>query len=558
MPQFDLYKELKHTFGYDTFRPGQKESLEALLDGRDCIAVLPTGSGKSLIFQMFSQLTEGTVIVVSPLLALMKDQVEEAEIRGIDAGSINSHQDNADQQKQMRDVKKGKENLLYVTPERFKNAEFMKQLKQSEISLFVIDEAHCISEWGHDFRPAYLDLSFAIKELGNPLVLALTATAAPFIRQDIINQLSLENPKVIVKGINRRNLFLEVIRVHEEPQKKQLLFNLLTGKERKYEADLHSKCDDAMKGSGVIYCQTTKGAEETAQWLNEWGIPSDYYHGQRDKAEREAVQDKFMNDKIRVIAATNAFGLGINKEDIRFIIHRDIPGSLESYYQEAGRAGRDRNFALCTIMYQPKDLGRAAFLSGSPKITRDDVVAVLKGVNGAEKLNFSELKDRCGLGSGTLISVLSIMAENEVMRREGEDIFVLKKDINPDLISLKEERAREEYEKSRLEMIRAYAETDGCRRTFLLNYFGEDNEKQSCTMCDNDAAGLNNDEIVKRAPFPLGSEVAHKQFGKGTVTHVEEGSVTVLFENNGYQKLNVEILKQEKLLKKLLERSAHA
>ena len=224
-----------------------------------------------------------------------------------------------------------------------------------------MDEAHCISEWGHDFRPSYLALKAAAAALGQPVLLALTATATPWVRREIVERLGMRDPDVVVRGVDRPNLFLEVRRVEAEGDDRRVLRELIEGAPDRYPPEMAARIGQAMRGAGIVYTATTKGAEETAEWLAEWGIPADFYHGQRRKADRERVQEAFMGDRLRVIVATNAFGLGVDKPDVRFVVHRDVPGSLEAYYQEAGRAGRDGEFARCTVIYRPGDLGRAAF-----------------------------------------------------------------------------------------------------------------------------------------------------------------------------------------------------
>lgn len=345
----DLYAVLRDQWGFDEFRPGQEQIVRDLLEGHDVLSVLPTGAGKSLVYQMTAYLLPGITVVVSPLLALMKDQVEALQARGLTVTILNSTQTRREYEEELAEVERGESKLLCVTPERFANDEFMAYLRRFDVSLFVVDEAHAVSEWGHSFRPAYLHLAQAARTLGRPPVLALTATATPWIRDDVIKCLGMRDPRVVVHGVDRPNLFVEVRRVENEYDDQRVLEHLLTGGGASYPSPLAEQIDAAMEGSGIIYVATTKAARETAEWLQGWGIAADYYHGQRRKADRVRVQEAFMSGELRVIAATNAFGLGIDKPDVRFVIHRDVPGSL----LPGGWARRTRRCLRAVRTYLP-------------------------------------------------------------------------------------------------------------------------------------------------------------------------------------------------------------
>jgi ATP-dependent DNA helicase RecQ len=437
MPAYeaDLYTLLREQFGHESFRPGQERIIRRLLEGRDVLAVLPTGAGKSLVFQLTSQLLPGLTLVVSPLIALMKDQAESVEEHGLEVGVIDSAHSVGQSKEEMRKVRREEAKLLYVTPERFQNDEFMAQVRRLQVSLLVVDEAHCLSEWGYDFRPSYLALANATEQLGRPTLLALTATATPWVRRDIIARLRMRHPDVVVRNVDRPNLFFEVRRVQTEDEDHRVLHRLLVEEaslgvqafgrsvaaeglpvlqdSRTVEpAAMHSVLGDeadeyprevarelaqAMRGSGIIYTATTRAAQQTAEWLREWGITADYYHGQRRKSDRERVQEAFMAGELRVIAATNAFGLGVDKPDVRFVIHRDIPASVEEYYQEAGRAGRDGQLARCTIIYRQADLGRAAFLSSSGRLSLEEVRQAHDALVRMGEATLRQLADASGL-----------------------------------------------------------------------------------------------------------------------------------------------------------------
>ncbi len=552
--RLNLEAELRR-FGHDSFRPGQERVVRGLLEGRDALVVMPTGAGKSLIYQVVAQLLPGVTIVVSPLIALMKDQVESVESRGVEAGFINSTQSERQAEQELREVEDAEAKLLYVTPERFGNEEFMAEMRDLEVSLFVVDEAHSISEWGHDFRPAYLSLGSAAARLGSPTILALTATATPWVRREVIERLGMRDPAIFVHGTDRPNLYLEVRRVEEETDKRRVLENLLFGDPAEDAEDLEKRLHQAVQGSGIVYTATTKAAEETATWLQEQGIAADYYHGQRKKSDRDRVQEAFMNGELRVIAATNAFGMGVDKPDVRFVIHHDIPANLEAYYQEAGRAGRDGDFARCVIIYRPKDLGRAAFFSGSGKLTREDIEGARASLRAKRRISLQELDETTGLSKGDLARVLTVLERDGIAREEDGHIRMLVPDFDPEQVSLDQEEHRRAYERSRVEMMRAYAELDRCRREYILNYFGQEYEAGRCDMCDNDVLrraephDTAKAEVAVDSPYSMGDEVVHDALGAGVVQRLEDDRITVLFEGAGYKTLSLDLVLAQGLLK---------
>ncbi len=369
-------QELLARFDHDHFRPGQRPVIDAILDGRDALAALPTGSGKSLVYQLTSQILPGTTVVVSPLIALMKDQVDSLHNLGIGANLINSTLNASQHAASKAEIEHGDSKLLYVTPERFDNDEFAEWISGIDVSLLVVDEAHCISEWGHDFRPAYLNLAHAAETIDRPPILALTATASPWVRTEILKRLNLVDALVVVADIDRPNLFFEVARVELENEDRGVLKRLFECKTRHYPEMICDCLTDAMRGSGIVYTRTVKPAEETAGRLCGWGVRSGAYHGQLDQEERDRVQEQFMSGDLLVICCTNAFGLGVDKADVRFVVHRDVPASVEEYFQEAGRAGLDRKFARCVLIYRPGDLGQAAFLAATSRIAPEKIEQV--------------------------------------------------------------------------------------------------------------------------------------------------------------------------------------
>ncbi len=331
---------LQEHFGFNEFREGQREVIEAILEGHDTVVVMPTGGGKSLCFQLPALMKDGVTVVVSPLIALMKDQVDALHARGLPATFINSSVDFEEQKARIAGVRRGEFKLLYVAPERFRSAHFVETLKNARISLFAVDEAHCISSWGHDFRPDYLRLKTFLEEIGRPQIVALTATATPHVREDIIEQLNLREPRAFVSGFDRPNLSLYVAH---------------TSRDREKIARIRQLADEYKGQSGIIYTSTRKSVEQVTQRLREAKLNVVGYHAGMDDETRARAQDDFMSGRAQMIVATNAFGMGIDKADIRFVAHYHLPGSIEAYYQEIGRAGRDGQHATCVLLFNYAD-----------------------------------------------------------------------------------------------------------------------------------------------------------------------------------------------------------
>lgn len=547
----DLEAQLRR-FGHESFRPGQERIVRNLLDGHDVLAVMSTGSGKSLVYQLAAQLRPGITVAVSPLIALMKDQTDQLAEIGIPVALIYSGQSDGENERELVRVEQGEVKLLYVTPERFENEDFLGRLRKLDVSLFVVDEAHSITEWGHDFRPAYLMLGRAAQDLGHPTMLALTATATTWVRQEIVRQLGLREPKVMVHGTDRPNLFLEVHRVEEESEEPRLLERLFSGEGLEHAGEMSEPLRTAMQGPGIVYTQTTKGARETAAWLRNMGIAADYYHGQRKHVNRERVQDEFMSGSLRVIAATNAFGMGVDKPDIRFVVHRDVPASLEEYYQEAGRAGRDGELARVVLIYRPGDLGKAAFLSGGGHLTPEKVRRAHDAFHTAQSFTLKELQAASGLSQGDAHRLVDILKRLHILRESRRRLRLAVPDFDPDEVPLEAEEHRVAYQRSRLDMMRGYAETNECRREYLLNYFGEEYGPERCGMCDNDLASPAGDtdssQEQARSRYSIGDSVIHSTWGEGTVERVAEGKLTVLFATAGYKTLDSELVETEHLL----------
>jgi RecQ family ATP-dependent DNA helicase len=377
---------LKDNFGFADFRKGQREVIEAVLGGHDTVVVMPTGGGKSLCYQLPALMMEGATLVVSPLIALMKDQVDALRARDLPATFINSSIDFEEQKARVQGIRHGRFKLVYVAPERFRSSHFVEALRSAQISLIAVDEAHCISTWGHDFRPDYLRLRGALESIGRPQTLALTATATPYVRADIIEQLQLRSPRAFVSGFDRPNLSINVTH---------------TQKEREKITRIRALAARHAGGSGIIYTSTRKAVEQVTSRLKTAGLSVVAYHAGMDDAARVAAQDEFMSGRTQMIVATNAFGMGIDKPDIRFVAHYQMPGSIEAYYQEIGRAGRDSLVSDCELLFNYADKRtQDYFIEGSyppPELIARVYEALVATGQQRIELSTREIAGRAGL-----------------------------------------------------------------------------------------------------------------------------------------------------------------
>ena len=538
----DAVASLRQHFGFEDFREGQREVIGSILEGKDAVVVMPTGSGKSLCYQLPAMILDGVTLVVSPLIALMKDQVDALQARGLPATFINSSISEPEQRARIDALRRREHKLVYIAPERFRSSRFNAALQQIPISLFAVDEAHCISTWGHDFRPDYLRLRNVIKSLKQVQTLALTATATPYVRSDIIQQLGLNRPQTFVSGFDRPNLSIEVMH---------------TVREREKIARIRSLAKD-IPGSGIIYAATRKAVEQVGAKLKAVDLKVSEYHAGMSDAMRVRAQDDFMSGRTQMIVATNAFGMGIDKPDIRFVVHYQMPGSIEAYYQEIGRAGRDGLPSTCVLLFNYADKNtHEFFIEGSyPDISVVKQVYDSLAATELRKIELStaEIARRAGETNEMAVqsALYALERAGHIQRtapalnrggrgaQQGRSIIMLdtvpatKLRIDPAEVS-----RRGELERRKLRAMIDFCYTDRCYRAHILNYFGDRKSERLCGTCGNckpktapvpslpgdpSSRALTDDELLRVRKILACAKRMNGRFGKKMLVSTLRGS----------------------------------
>jgi ATP-dependent DNA helicase RecQ len=525
----DLDDLAEASLGITALREEQRRAIRAAARGRDALVVMPTGSGKSAVYQLTGELRRGPTVVVSPLLALQHDQVRHIEASGLSSADVaNSLQRRSAFDAVMARFEQGDLEFLFVAPEQLLRAQVADTLARARPSLFVVDEAHCISTWGHDFRPAYLALADAVDALGRPPVLALTASAAPPVREEIVERLRLTDPAVVVASFDRPEIDLTVRRFVDDDTKRATLV------------------EDARSwpGPAIVYTATRRAAEELRDALTAAGIVAASYHGAESRKERQRVHDGFMADDIAVVVATNAFGMGIDKANVRVVAHLDVPGSIDAYYQEIGRAGRDGDRAQAALYYRAEDLGVQRFFRGA-RVDEETIALVFRACGDAPT-SVDELARRSGVSRGRTRAALDRLATAGAVEHTRRGWSALTGDAaGATSAALDAAEQHERTERSRIEMMRGYAETTGCRRVLLLGYYGERMDPP-CGRCDVCRSRDTTEPVG--GPFSVSEEVDHPEFGRGVIMSTSEDRVIVFFRTHGYRVLATDVVVEQGLL----------
>ena len=525
-----LQQVAAETFGWTQLRAEQLEAMDLVMQGRDVLAILPTGAGKSAIYQVPALLIPGPTLIVSPLLALQQDQLDGIDTsQAPQAVAVNSAQAKAEHRRAWKAVDEGQAEYLFLSPEQLAKEEVVERLSRVGVALFVVDEAHCVSAWGYDFRPDYLRLGSVIERLDHPPVIALTATAALPVRRDIVAQLGMRNHGEVIASFDRPNLRLAVQHHSDDRRKRDSVV-----------LHVRTLLADPVTRLGLLYTASRKDAEAYTNELQHAGVRAAAYHAGVRAVERDQVHQDFLAGRLDVVVATSAFGMGIDKPDVRFVVHASPPDSLDSYYQQIGRAGRDGDPADVTLFYRTEDLHLQRFLTarGTPE---EALEALARNLHDQEEpVRPSDLAREVELSGSQRTRAVNLLEQaGAATTTEDGRLEYLDEQLPPEQAveeAVEVAQTHQQLIQSRIEMMRGYAETSDCRRQFLLGYFGEQ-LPELCGNCDTCEAGTAQAKHAEDSAFPINSGVQHRQWGHGIVMSIEQDRLTVLFDQVGYKTL---------------------
>lgn len=535
----DIERVARESFGLQELKPAQLEAIESAVGGRDVLAVLATGYGKSAVYQVAAMLRRGVTVVVSPLIALQEDQLVGLQNApdAADGVALNSARGARAHREAWRRLRAGDAEFVLLAPEQLAKEDVLSALADLEVSLLVIDEAHCIASWGHDFRPDYLMLGAFAERLGRPPIIALTATASTPVRAEIVRRLSLEEPALCMGDLDRPNIALAVRRHTSDADKRAAVVDEVA----------------QLPAPGLVYTATRRDTERYAQELHERGLRSAAYHAGMPAKERTRVHEAFLADELDVVVATSAFGMGIDKENVRFVVHADTPDSVDAYYQELGRAGRDGEPAQATLHFRPEDLAlRRYFASRRP--SAGEVARLVHALEGGSRRRI-DLAAQAEISTRRVTALLALLSDTGHVRisRNGAALSRGRGGERAVTDALERVEERERIDQSRIEMMRGYAETRRCRRQVLLSYFGQDLDEM-CGNCDSCEEGVVDEDLgsgESAAGYRVDDRVQHREWGAGTVMSVEDDRMTVFFESEGYRVLSLELVEENDLLERV-------
>jgi ATP-dependent DNA helicase RecQ len=545
MPSEDpILQAAGRLFGYRSLRPGQREAIQSVVNGRDTLAVMPTAAGKSAIYELSGPLLSGPTLVISPLIALQRDQLASLEAGGkLVAVALNSAGTARERQHAIDQLSlRGRSpDFVFLAPEQLANGDVLRGLAELRPVLLAVDEAHLVSRWGLDFRPDYLRIGPALEHLGRPTVLAVTATAAPPVRDEIVQRLKMRKPAVLVRGFNRDNISLAV-------------HGYFTDESHKLEV-LQENVIEAVRdrGPGIVYGATHHRVESVAANLLAQGLRAAAYHAGLPNAERSRVEQRFHEDDLDVVVATIAFGMGIDKPNVRWVFHADVSGSLDEYYQEFGRAGRDGAPSDAVLYFRVEDLALPrlyAASTGPGRAALEAVAATLAA--GKNPMTLDDVRDKSGLSRRQTEAAAMALADAGRVTVNAENLVTVTGDMADAVTEANElVHTRRVVERARTEMMQAYANEVGCRWRFLLEYFGEPAEER-CGHCDNDQrADSATNEVLGSRPFARGSRVRHPVWGEGEVIGYAGNRILLAFDRGGYKRLDLGLVTDGDLLEEV-------